>query len=105
MICEEDRAMTGITIAGQVAAMAEASAGQPLGEVMGAFAREQAELAAGGIPEGIIAAGAVLPDADLLDPFGTPATLHDVIGDQPAMVLYRGPWWPLLQHHAADLPV
>ena len=72
---------------------------------MGAFAREQAELAAGGIPEGIIAAGAVLPDADLLDPFGTPATLHDVIGDQPAVVLYRGPWWPLLQHHAADLPV
>ena len=44
--------MTGITIAGQVATMAEASAGQPLGEVMGAFAREQAELAAGGIPEG-----------------------------------------------------
>ena len=36
--------MTAITIAGQVAAMAEASAGQPPGEVMGVFAREQAEL-------------------------------------------------------------
>ncbi len=44
--------MTGVTIAGQVAAMAEPSAGQPPGKVMGAFAREQAELAAGGIPEG-----------------------------------------------------
>ena len=50
--------MTAITIAGQVAAMAEASAGQPPGEVMGVFAREQAELAARGIPERIKAAGA-----------------------------------------------
>ena len=44
--------MTGVTIAGQVAAMAEPSAGQAPGKVMGAFAREQAELAAGGIPKG-----------------------------------------------------
>lgn len=44
--------MTAVTIAGQVAAMADAYAGQPPEEVMGAFAREQAELAAGGIPEG-----------------------------------------------------
>ena len=43
--------MTGVTIAGQVA-MAEPSAGQPPGKGTGAFAREQAELAAGGIPEG-----------------------------------------------------
>lgn len=56
--------MTAITIAGQVAAMAAAPTGQPLGEVMGVFAREQAELAARAIPEGIIAAGALLPGAD-----------------------------------------
>jgi hypothetical protein len=63
---------------------------------MGAFAREQAELAEGGIPEGVIAAGAVVPDADLLDPFGTPATLNDEIGDQPAVVvLYRGRGVPI----------
>lgn len=55
--------MTAITIAGQVAAMAEASAGQRPGEVMSVFAREQAELAAR-IPEPIIAAGALLPSAD-----------------------------------------
>ena len=56
--------MTAVTIAGRVAAMAAASAGQPPGEAMGVFAREQAELAARGIPEEIIAAGALLPDAD-----------------------------------------
>jgi peroxiredoxin len=87
--------MTAVTIAGQVAAMADAYAGQPPEEVMGVFAREQAELAAGGIPEAVIAAGAVLPDADLLDRFGAPATLHHAIGDQPAVVvLYRGAWCP-----------
>ncbi len=62
---------------------------------MGAFAGEQAELAARGIPDGVIAAGALLPDADLLDPFGAPATLHDAIGDRSAVVvLYRGAWCP-----------
>ena len=34
---------------------------------MGVFAREQAELAAGGIPDGVIASGALLPNADLPD--------------------------------------
>ena len=87
--------MTAETIAGLVAAMAEANAGQPPKEVTGAFTREQAELAAAGIPDGVIAVGALLPDADLLDPFGAPATLHDAIGDQPAVVvLYRGAWCP-----------
>jgi hypothetical protein len=43
-----------------------------------------------GIPEGVIAAGALLPDADLLDPFGASVRLHDAIGDRPAVVaLYR----------------
>ena len=87
--------MTAVTIAGRVAAMADAYAGQPPEEVMGAFAREQAELATGGIPQAVIAAGAVLPDADLLDRFGAPATLHDAIGVRPAVVvLYRGAWCP-----------
>ncbi len=87
--------MTAVTIAGQVAARAETSAGQPPGEAMGVFAREQAELAAGGIPDGVIASGALLPDADLLDPLGAPVTLHDAIGDQRAVVvLYPGAWCP-----------
>jgi hypothetical protein len=57
-----------------MAAMAAAPTGQPPAEAMGVFAREQAELAAGGIPDGVIAAGALLPDADLLDPLGAPVT-------------------------------
>ena len=68
-----------------VAAMAAAPAGQPLGEAMDAFIGEQAGLAAHGIPEGIIAAGALLPDADLLDPFRAAATLHGAVGNQPAV--------------------
>ena len=46
--------MTGVTIAGQVAAMAAPSAGQPPREVMDVMAHERAELAARGIPEGIV---------------------------------------------------
>ena len=87
--------MSGVTIGGQVAAMAAATDGQPPQELMDAMAREQAELAATGIPERIVAVGALLPDADLLDPFGAPATLYGTVGDQPAVVvLYRGAWCP-----------
>ena len=46
--------MTGVTIAEQVAAMAAATAGQPPREVMDVMAHERAELAARGIPEGIV---------------------------------------------------
>ena len=87
--------MTAVTIAGQVAAMADTPARQAPGEAMGVFAREQAELAAGGIPDGVIASGALRPDADLFDPPGTPGMLQDAIGDQRAVVvLYRGAWCP-----------
>jgi hypothetical protein len=75
--------------------MADTPAGQAPGEAMGVFAREQAELAAGGIPDGVIASGALLPDADLFDPLGAPAMLQDAIRDQRAVVvLYRGAWCP-----------
>ena len=48
-----------------------------------------------GIPNGVIAAGALLPDADLLDPFGAAVRLHDANGDRPAVVmLYPGAWCP-----------
>jgi peroxiredoxin len=87
--------MTAVTIAGQVAAMADTPAGQAPEEAMGVFAREQAELAAGGIPDGVIASGALLPDADLFDPLGAPAMLHDAIRDQPTVVVsYRRAWCP-----------
>jgi peroxiredoxin len=87
--------MTAVAIAGQVAATADTPAGQAPGEAMGVFAREQAELAAGGIPDGVIASGALLPDADLFDPLGTPGMLQDAIRDQRAVVvLYREAWCP-----------
>jgi len=62
---------------------------------MGAFAREQAELAAGGVPAGVAQAGTVLPDAELLDVDGAATTLYAAVGDGPAvLVFYRGAWCP-----------
>ena len=52
------------TIAQQVSQLAETMAAQPPNEVMGAFGLEQAELAAGGTPVGVIGLGAKVPDAD-----------------------------------------
>jgi peroxiredoxin len=102
--------MSTITIAQQVTALAETMAGQPPNEVMGAFAREQAELAVLHAPEGALPAGATLPDADLLDPHGAATTLHQALGDQVAVVVfYRGAWCPycniaLNTYQAALLP-
>ena len=44
---------TESTITGRVAEMHASMAAQPPNEVMGAFAREQAALAAAGIPDGV----------------------------------------------------
>jgi peroxiredoxin len=83
------------TIAQQVTALAETMASQPPNEVMAAFAREQAGLAALGAHEGVLPAGAQLPDADLLDPHGAATTLYKALGDQVAVVVfYRGAWCP-----------
>jgi peroxiredoxin len=83
------------TIAKQVRQLAETMAAQPPSEVMGAFAREQAALAAGDSPEGVINVGTTLPDADLLDPYGASTTLYRSVGDQLSVVVfYRGAWCP-----------
>jgi peroxiredoxin len=83
------------TIAQQVSTLVETMAAQPANEVMGAFSREQAELAASGVPEGVIEVGATLPDANLIDPHGATATLYEALGDQVAvLVFYRGAWCP-----------
>jgi peroxiredoxin len=87
--------MPTTTIAQQVTALAEAMAGLPPNEVMGAFAREQAELATRKAPEGVLPAGAKLPDAELLDPHGEATTLYEALGGQTAVVVsYRGAWCP-----------
>ena len=83
------------TIAQQVSNLAETMAAQPPNEVMGAFTREQADLAALGVPDGVIEVGATLPDAELIDPHGTATTLYEALGDQVAiLVFYRGGWCP-----------
>ena len=82
------------TIASQVAEMHAAMAKEP-NEVMGAFGREQAELAAAGVPAGIATPGTELADAKLLDVHGEPTSLHAAAGDGPAvLVFYRGVWCP-----------
>ncbi len=83
------------TIAQQVSNLAETMAAQPPNKVMGAFAREQADLAAKGAPEGVIAVGATLPDSELVDPHGVVTTLYEAPGDQVVvLVFYRGAWCP-----------
>jgi peroxiredoxin len=100
--------MTMTTIAEQVAAMSAAVRDQPPIELMATFAREQSELAARGVPDGIAAVGSHLPDVDLVDAYGAPMTLYAATRAQPAvLVFYRGAWCPYcniaLSHYQARL--
>jgi peroxiredoxin len=82
------------TITERVAEMHATMAAQPPNQAMGAFAREQADLAAS-VPAGIAPAGTVLPDAELLDVHGAPTTLYAVAGGgMSVLVFYRGAWCP-----------
>ena len=83
------------TITDLVAEMHAATAAEPPNEVMAAFGREQAELAASGVPAGVAAAGSEIPDADLLDVHGSPTTLYAATeGGAAVLVFYRGVWCP-----------
>jgi peroxiredoxin len=83
------------TIAEQVRHFSETMAAQPPNEVMGAFAKEQADLAAAETPEGFIEVGTTLPDAELLDPHGALTTFYNVVSDRLSVVVfYRGAWCP-----------
>jgi peroxiredoxin len=82
------------TIAERVAQMHATMAADPADEPMGAFAREQAELAASA-PAGIAPVGTVLPDAELLDVHGAATTLYAAAGNGTSvLVFYRGAWCP-----------
>jgi AhpC/TSA family len=82
------------TITERVAEMHATMAAEPRNEAMGAFAREQAALAAGG-PAGIAPAGTILPDAELLDVHGAATTLYTAAGGGTSvLVFYRGAWCP-----------
>lgn len=86
---------TTSTIAAQVASLHRASAGQLPAEVAEAFAAEQRDLAAAGHPSGVAEPGSRLPDGELLDVAGEPATLAETLGGKPAVIVfYRGGWCP-----------
>ena len=85
----------GSAITDRVAEIHASMAAEPPSEVRGAFGREQAALAAAGLPDGIAAAGTEVPDADLLDVHGSPTTLYAATADRAAvLVFYRGEWCP-----------
>ena len=86
---------TTSTIAEQVASLHRASAGQLPAEVAEAFVAEQRDLAAAGHPSGVAEPGSRLPDGELLDVAGEPATLAETLGGKPAVIVfYRGGWCP-----------
>src|SRR4029077_7956854 len=83
------------TIADQAAGVLRDSADHLPRHVVAALESEVAELNARGVPDGVLRAGALMPDGDLLDVDGNPTTLKKVVGDQPAVVVfYRGAWCP-----------
>lgn len=64
-------------------------------DVRAAFAAEQAGLDAAGVPRGILATGAPLPDPALIDAKGEATSIGAVRDGRPAVVvLYRGAWCP-----------
>lgn len=86
---------TALTITDRVAEMHAAMAAQSPNEAMGAFGREQADLAAAGLPAGIATVGTVIADTGLLDPHGATTTLYAATGSGVAvLVFYRGAWCP-----------
>ena len=86
---------TTSTIAEQVADHHRASAGQLPAGIAEAFAAEQRTLAAAGDPPSVAQPGTRLPDGELLDVAGRPASLAEALGGKPAVIVfYRGGWCP-----------
>ena len=88
---------TSPTVADQITALqqAQAASGRLPAAVAESFAAEQAALDAAGVPDGVLAPGAPMPEGDLLDVHGEPTTLTAARGAGPAVVVfYRGAWCP-----------
>jgi Redoxin len=83
------------TVSEQVNEMRAMRSPRPDGEPPNPFELEQVRLAAAGVPDGVLAAGASIANVDLLDVGGSPTTLFAALGEAPAVVvLYRGAWCP-----------
>src|SRR5689334_11589105 len=100
--------MSTPTIADQVGTFNDGFTAQIGPELSDVFAREQADLTAAGVPQGAVAEGDRVPDADLVRADGSTTTLADAVGGKPAvLVFYRGAWCPYcniaLQTYQRDL--
>jgi peroxiredoxin len=74
--------------------MAGPAAAMPA-EVMGAFVAERVNLDDAGVPTGVSAPGALMPDGELLDVRGAATSLAQIRAGRPAVVVfYRGAWCP-----------
>jgi len=84
-----------MTIAEQVVEHHGASAGQLPADVAKAFAAEQRDLAAAGLLSATAGPGDRMPDGNLLDVAGEPASLAEALGSRPGVIVfYRGGWCP-----------
>jgi peroxiredoxin len=96
------------TIADRVETMQQDTMGRLPADTVATFHREQARMAALGVPADIAAPGLALPDTELLDVHGAATTLAASQGGQAAvLVFYRGAWCPYcnvaLRAYQADL--
>ena len=74
--------------------MAGPAAAMPA-DVMAAFVAEHVDLDDAGVPTGVSAPGALMPDGELLDVSGAATSLAQVRAGRPAVVVfYRGAWCP-----------
>jgi peroxiredoxin len=86
---------TTSTIHDRVTAMHAARAAEPPNEIMAAFSREQAALAATAGLEGLAPLGTEVVDAVVVNVDGEETTLQAVLGGQlSVLVFYRGVWCP-----------
>ena len=86
---------TSPTIVDQIATLKRSQVGHLPHAVGEAFAAEQSALQAAGVPDGVLAPGAPMPDGALLDVRGAPTTLAATRDGAPAVVvLYRDAWCP-----------
>lgn len=83
------------TISEQVTAIRAGRTPQAADQPINPFEAEQQALAAKGAPDGVIATGSTLSDAELLDPHGISTSLYGALGEDWAVVVfYRGAWCP-----------
>jgi peroxiredoxin len=83
------------TISEQATALRDQFATQAPPGVIAAFAAEQGRLDEAGQPSGVPGPGTPMPDGQLLDAHGNPATLSQARDGRDAVVVfYRGAWCP-----------